>query len=241
LHGHGTPSQTGPASTLEIIENQQLSGGSSERNWGTRSGLPLRQPVPTPKTVEGGGHPRNTAEVTDVKNTKRGALLLIDFQQDFLAPNGRMPVDQSQVQPAIEAAHRAVDEASDKGDLILKIGNEFRQSDVIGNLFRHHAAIKGSIGAKWDGRIDPPEATYVPKWKSDAFCNPDLMALLEEEGVGQVRLTGLYAKACITATAKGGRKRGLSVQVIGDATACGSDKSRQAALDKLRRIGIKVL
>jgi nicotinamidase-related amidase len=168
-------------------------------------------------------------------------LLLIDFQEDFLAPGGRMPVDQSQVQPAMEAARRAVDEALDQGDLIVKIGNEFRQSNVIGNLFRHHAAMKDSRGAKWDGRIDPPEAMYVAKWRSDAFCNPDLVALLEEEGVGQVRLTGLYAKACITATAKGALKRGLSVQVIGDATACSSEKSRKAALDKLRRLGAEVL
>ena len=187
------------------------------------------------------GHSRNTARVTDTTNTKRRALLLIDFQEDFLAPGGRMPVDQHQVHGAIEAARGAVDEARDDGCLIVKIGNEFRHSDVIGNLFRHHAAIKGSPGAAWDCRIDPPEATYLPKWKSDAFCNPDLMALLNQERVGQVRLTGLYAKACVTATAKGARKRGLSVEVIGDATACSSDKSRQAALDKLRRIGIEVL
>ena len=90
----------------------------------------------------------------------------------------------------------------------MKIGNEFRHGDVIGNLFRHHAAMKGSPGATWDARIDPPEATYVPKWTSDAFCNPDLMALLKQERVGQVRLTGLYAKACVTATGQGGPQAG---------------------------------
>lgn len=214
--------------------------GHPPANGGTLSGFARRQPVTTRGTL-GIGHPRNTARVTDTTNTKRRALLLIDFQEDFLDPGGRMPVDQDQVHPAIEAARRAVDEARDDGCLIVKIGNEFRRSDVIGNLFRHHAAMKGSLGAAWDGRIDPPEATYVPKWKSDAFCNPDLVALLKQQRVDQVRLTGLYAKACVTATAKGGRKRGLSVQVIGDATACSSDKSRQAALDKLRRIGIEVL
>jgi nicotinamidase-related amidase len=188
-------------------------------------------------------HPTNhTGSVARAHATdRRRALLLIDFQEDFLAPGGRMPVDQDQVKPAIEAARRAVDEALDDGDLIVKIGNEFRQSDVIGNLLRHRAAMKDSLGARWDARIDPPVANYVPKWRADAFCNSDLMALLEEQGVGQVRLTGLYAKACITATAKGGRKRGSSVQVIGDATACSSEKSRQVALDKLRLIGIEVL
>jgi nicotinamidase-related amidase len=93
----------------------------------------------------------------------------------------------------------------------------------------------------WDGRIDPPGATYLPKWKSDAFCNPDLATLLEEVHVGQIALAGLYAKACVSATAKGAHKRGLSVQVIGEATACASDKSRQKALNKLRHIGIQVV
>jgi nicotinamidase-related amidase len=145
----------------------------------------------------------------------RGALLLIDFQEDFLAPKGRMPVDQGQVLPVLEAAHRAVEEAQLVEDLIVKIGNEFKPSDKVGNLFRHHAAMKDSQGAAWDNRIDPPGSTYLPKWRADAFCNPDLVALLEE--------------------------RGLSVQVIGQATACSSDRSRQVALGKLRRIGIVVV
>ena len=169
------------------------------------------------------------------------ALLLIDFQEDFLAPTGRMPVNQGQVQPAIAAAQHAVEEARRNGDLIVKIGNEFRPSDVIGNVFRHRAAVRGSLGVAWDDRIDPPGATYLPKWKSDAFCNPDLATLLEEAHVGQICVAGLYAKACVSATAKTAQKRGLSVQVIGDATACSSDKSRQNALDKLRGIGIAVV
>jgi nicotinamidase-related amidase len=74
--------------------------------------------------------------------------------------------------------------------------------------------MKGSLGVASDGRIDPPEATYVSKWRSDAFCNPDLMALLNEARVGQLRLAGLFTKACVSATAKAAHKRGLSVQVI---------------------------
>ena len=75
----------------------------------------------------------------------------------------------------------------------------------------------------------------------NAFCNPDLVTLLEQAHVGQIRLAGLYAKACVSATAKAAQKRGLSVQVIGEATACSSDKSRKDALDKLRGAGITVV
>ncbi len=152
-----------------------------------------------------------------------------------------MPVDQGQVQPVIEAARRAVAEAQADSHLIVMIGNEFRASDVIGNLLRRRAAVKGSAGAVWDDRVDAPGATYIPKWKANAFCNPDLAVLLEEKHVGHVRLAGLYTKACVSATAKGAQKRGLSVQVIGDATACSSDRSREVALNKLRRVGVEVV
>jgi len=179
--------------------------------------------------------------MSHVSDRRRRALLLIDFQEDFLAPGGRMPVDQRQVASVIAAAQQAVAEAQRDGDLIVKVGNEFRRSDVIGNAFRHRAAIEGSPGAAWDTRIDPSGATYVPKWKPDAFCNPGLEKVLEEAHVGQIRLAGLYAKACVSATARGALKRGFSVQVIGDATACSSDKSRQDALDKLRRKGIEIV
>jgi nicotinamidase-related amidase len=166
---------------------------------------------------------------------------LIDFQKDFLAPDGRMPVDQAQVEPLIVAAREAVDVAQADGDLIVKIGNEFRPSDYVGNLFRHHAAVKGSGGTAWDERIDPPGATYVPKWRSDAFCNPALESFLAEHDASEVQLTGVFAKACVSATAKSARKRGLSVAVIGAATACSTAASRESALDKLRRLGVRVV
>jgi len=179
--------------------------------------------------------------MAEPSDATRRALLLIDFQRDFLAPNGRMAVHQGQVDSLIQAAQKAIDEAQARGDLIVKIGNEYPRHDVVGNLFRHHAAIKGSDGAAWDGRVDAAGATYLPKWRSDAFCNPALAALLAEHDVSEVRLAGLYAKACVSATAKSARRRGLSVQVIADATACSSDESRAAALGKLRNLDVEVV
>lgn len=173
--------------------------------------------------------------------SRRRALLLIDFQHDFLGPDGRMPVEPRQVEPMIAAARGAVDAAQARGDLVLKVGNEFRRRNVMGNLLRHRAAIEGSAGCTWDSRLDPPGAPYLSKWRSSAFTNPALARLLEESQVGEVSLTGLYAKACISATARAAQRRGLSVRVIGDATACSSDESRRTALDKLHRIGIDIV
>ena len=43
-----------------------------------------------------------------IEPAPESALLLIDFQRDFLRPDGRMPVCQAQVAPVLVAAARAM-------------------------------------------------------------------------------------------------------------------------------------
>jgi nicotinamidase-related amidase len=170
----------------------------------------------------------------------RRALLLIDFQRDFLDGDGRMPVARNQVGPVLAATRVAVEQARADGDLIVKIGNEFRRSDWIGNVLRRHAAVAGSTGTAWDARADARGAAYLPKWRGSAYCNPVLQELLTREGVGHVTLCGLYARACVTATARAAMASGLRVTVLRDAVACRSDASREAALRQLARRGIEI-
>lgn len=170
-----------------------------------------------------------------------GALLLIDFQDDFLSDSGRMPVARHQVSGVIAAANAAVKRSQVAGDLILTIGNEFRPSDVVGNALRHHTATAGSPGTKWDPRLDVADAPYLAKWRGDAFCNPELCRVLEENRVQRITLAGLYARACITATAKGAMKRGLKVHLLVDAIACRSDASHDAAVKRMRKRGVQLV
>jgi nicotinamidase-related amidase len=165
----------------------------------------------------------------------RRALLLIDFQYDFLSDDGNMPVDRGQVQAVVQAARVAIGRAQGAGDLVIKIGNEFRPSDFIGNALRHRAAIAGSPGADWDPRVEAGDCVYVAKWKSNAFCNPKLSRLLEDGQIEQVCLSGMFARACVTATAKAAMAQGLQVQLLVDAIACKSNASRSAALARLAR------
>jgi nicotinamidase-related amidase len=170
----------------------------------------------------------------------RRALLLIDFQRDFLADDGRMPVARDQVAPVLSATRAAIAQARADGDLIVKVGNEFRRGDLIGNLLRRQAAVAGSPGTAWDARAEAPDARYLTKWKGSAYCNPALAQLLAHEDVRHVTLCGLYARACVTATAKAALASGLRVTVLRDAVACRSDASREAALRRLSRRGIEI-
>ena len=169
------------------------------------------------------------------------ALLLIDFQDDFLADNGRMPVARDQVGPVLAATRAAIAQAQARGDLIVQIGNEFKPHDLAGNLARRGAAIAGRPGTRWDPRFAAPDAVYVAKWKSDAFCNPALEKLLREHRIQEIAVAGLYAGACVAATAKAALARGFAVHVLGDAVACRSDASREAALGRIRGFGAQVI
>jgi maleamate amidohydrolase len=166
------------------------------------------------------------------------ALLLIDFQCDFLADDARMPVARDQVEPVMKATRAAVDRAKVRGDLVVLIGNEYKRRDFIGNVLRHHAAVAGSTGSKWDSRFEVDGAMYLPKWKADAFCNPSLRQILVDHGIQRVALAGLFAKACVSATAKSAKAQGFDVFLVQDAIACGSESSRATAIERLNSIGI---
>jgi nicotinamidase-related amidase len=168
------------------------------------------------------------------------ALLLIDFQRDFLDPHGRLPVAAHHVEPMIHAARRAVADRT-PDEIVVRIANEFPSKARIANAARRNAAIAGTPGAAWDPRLDFDEAHYVPKWKSDAFCNPRLGRLLMEQGIGEVTVAGLYARACVAATVKSALRRGLAVNVLAEGVACRSDATRRRALARLQDKGARLI
>jgi nicotinamidase-related amidase len=178
--------------------------------------------------------------VTNPPGKQKRALLLIDFQRDFLTASGRLPVAAGQVQPVIDAANRATARARADGAAVIAIGNEFRRRDWLGNLLRRFAALAGSDGARWDERVPRAGARYVAKWRGSAFCNPELDRLLRSENVGELELAGLYAGACVSATARDALKRGYRVAVLADAVADRSDAARSRALQRLERRGIAI-
>jgi nicotinamidase-related amidase len=165
------------------------------------------------------------------------ALFLIDFQRDFLTPDGKLPVAQYQVGPVIEAAARAKDLFLASGQPIVAIGNEFWRWDVL-NIFRRFASIAGSLGSKWDERLSIEGTPYFPKKGGSAFGNPALEPWLRERGVTALVLTGLQAKACVTATAKSALKKGFKVSTLDEAVACLTGQSKARALRKLHSMGV---
>lgn len=172
---------------------------------------------------------------------ENGALLLLDFQADFLDDEGRLPVCRSHVEPAVAAAADAIRAFRQRGRPVIAIGNEFHRGDFVRNLFRRHAALAGSSGARWDRRLPLEEAVYFPKWAASAFCNPELEPWLREQRIETLVIGGLMARACVTATAKAAIRKGFEVSLLGAAIACASDRTRARALARLEDQGVALI
>lgn len=167
------------------------------------------------------------------------ALLLIDFQRDFIHPEGRMPVHTEHMQPMFTHTRAALESARDAGWPIAAIVNAFHRWDP-GNLFRRFAAVEGSPGAALDDRMDLSDATVFSKRRGDAFSNPELHAWLQSQKVERVVLCGVYANGCVAATARGALKLGYRVTVLTDAIAAGSDAALERGIQRCARLGAQL-
>jgi nicotinamidase-related amidase len=169
------------------------------------------------------------------------ALLVIDIQKDFVGDQARMPVANHQIAPMIDNINTMIEKAKKAEMPIIYIGNEFEKTQFVSNWFRHNAAIKNSLGAELDERLLIVNDLYFSKKQGDALSNSRLVHYLEVNHIEHLMLTGLFAEGCITATAKGARRRNYKVTVIRDAVAGATDNKREKSLRRLASGGISIL
>lgn len=169
------------------------------------------------------------------------ALLLIDFQIDFLADSGRMPVGSENAEQVIATANRLIRLFEKRGWLIINVLSKFKKMDMIGNFFRNHAAIEGSDGCKTDPRLAPHNPTFLPKPKSSAFSNPYLVEYLKQKEIDHIVICGVYAEGCVRATALDARRAGLGVTLISDGVASDKIAKYNQALSQMQKKGVQVL
>jgi nicotinamidase-related amidase len=168
---------------------------------------------------------------------ERKAVLVLDLQRDFLEPTGRLPVARHQVDELIRTTNAVVEDAGQRGIPVIYVLNDFPRRDFVANVFRRWAALSGSRGAELDPRVRLQGQLRVPKHAADAFTNPELDRQLQKLGVKQVVILGVFANACVRATAQGALRKGYQVTVVRDGVAAGSDRSRDRALERLSRDG----
>jgi nicotinamidase-related amidase len=170
----------------------------------------------------------------------RTALVLIDFQNDYLRPEGRMAVAQNQVDPMLNAANAMIEAARKNAIDVIYVRDEFSRFEFVRNLLRNDAALRYEAGSALDPRLDGTAGVYFNKEHGDAFSNSEFGSHLEAHNLGNLIIAGVYAGGSAAATALDAIKRGYKVTVISDAIAGSNDEARDKALAELKGAGAQI-
>ncbi|GAA1093456.1 cysteine hydrolase [Nocardiopsis exhalans] len=201
-----------------------------------------------------------TGLITDVSGGLRplpaprgeAALLVIDVQRDFAAPD-RLPwlaeSDQDRITGAVERVAELVRAARSAGIRVVWVALEqdadepWESSLWLRGIAREpretrlaqEPCVAGTSGAEWFGVAPAPGEDVVVKRRYSAFHGTDLAERLRGHGVTWLAVCGLTADCCVDATVRDGFQLGFRTVVAADATAS-YDRDRHAhTLDVLGR------
>ncbi|MFF2793917.1 cysteine hydrolase family protein [Lysinibacillus xylanilyticus] len=169
------------------------------------------------------------------------ALLVLDIQNDYLSTQARMPVAKHQIESTLNCINDLIKRAEKSNVPILYIKNEFERMQLFTNFLRKFTALKGSKGAELDERLLIRDGPNFSKNEADAFSNPSLITYLNNNGINDLIVTGIFIEGCVTATVEGALARDFAVTVVEDAVAGATDLSKEAALIKLATQDILIL
>lgn len=178
----------------------------------------------------------------------RTALLVVDMQTDFAAPDGAMGragADLSAVPAALAAAQRLAGAARAAGVPVVFVGlmttpeddsaawaERLRRlgGDPAGDLALCRA---GTLGAAFVGPIPLVGEPVVAKLRYSGFFRTDLDAQLQRLGVDTLVIAGLATECCVDCTARDAFHLDYHVFLAADACAAYAPDLHEAALKSL--------
>ena len=182
----------------------------------------------------------------------RTAVLVIDCQVDFGAPDGEMArrgADMTAPQAALKKAAALVDAARQAGVPIVFVrllthpGGENRIAREA--KLRHHdhepdLCVEGSRGADFIGPLPQANDTIVSKTHFSAFARTGLADQLHAQGVDTLVLAGLTTECCVASSAWDGFEHDFHIFIAEDACAAYEDELHGHALKALALSGATV-
>ena len=187
---------------------------------------------------------RTLAEQVEPKHT---ALLIIDPQKDFCAPDGALArifrQDVSRIPDAAKRLNIFIQKARQAGVLVvwvrLVISDDKRRPNakaMRGDGDAIMVAREGSDGINWYSEIVQPLPTehIVTKWSYDAFADTELDLLLSSKGVKTLLFTGFATNVCVETTARDGYIKGYYVVLVSDCTEAYTRQEYESAVFNIK-------
>lgn len=156
------------------------------------------------------------------------ALLVIDIQNDFASPSGKLAKfgrDLSQVEPLIDNLEKLIKVAS-KANVLTLYTMQVYDRENLNDLQKEQYDLDGkaiTCDIDTDGykfyRISPPESETYVKYNFNAFSNQDLITRLKENNIKTLVITGMDTIYCIETAIRNGYDLGYKIVVPRDLVA----------------------
>ena len=178
----------------------------------------------------------------------RTALVIIDMQGDFAAPEGRLGqwgVDLSAVPPALEKAQALAEAARKAGAPVVFVGL-FTRPETDSGAWRERMRRRGGdpdsdsglcradeVGSDWYGPKPLPGEAVVEKARYSGFHDAPLDGVLKGLGVDTLVVAGLTTECCVDCTVRDAFHLDYHVFLASDACAAYEAEVHAASLKAL--------
>jgi ureidoacrylate peracid hydrolase len=170
----------------------------------------------------------------DKINPKETALIVIDMQFDFYAPDGKAakrgrPV--TKMQNIVKKLEKFTKEFINMGGLVIFTRFISGENITPKNLKKavekeggDFPCVKGSGGEEIYNIKVPKKAIIIDKPHYDAFAYTDLEKILKQNNIKNILISGIRTEVCVDATAKRSASEGYDTYIISDLAATYDDK-----------------
>lgn len=157
--------------------------------------------------------------------TGKNALLVIDMQNDYLWEQ-RKPQFSYDTAKLVSAVNQLIRQYHDNGCDVIYIRHIIQNLPTNRLLFGY--SIAGTPGADLYAGLEIVSELKFEKLFGDALTNRELRELIRRNAYEELHLCGLDEFGCVTATALGAAKRGISVKILRKGTATVLPKKKTA-------------
>ena len=177
---------------------------------------------------------------------KTTALLLIEFQNDFVSEGGAQhdAVKAVMAETNMLAHARAVTaEARRHGVAVLHAPISFAQGypeiprkpyGILAGIVQAQAFRKGTWGVEFADAMTPVDGDIVLEGKRglDCFASTNVDFILRQRGITDLAIAGFLTNCCVESTMRSAYERGFQVVTLTDCTATLSLEEQAATVEK---------
>lgn len=178
---------------------------------------------------------------------KNSALILIEYQNEWLSPQGKLNhlmKDRPQFERAIAASVEALNTARAAGLQVIHMGLRFSADHrELGGLGAAPHGLRGAIPRVGTFRIDEPGHLFHPSFNpredefvgagrvgASVFAGSNLDSFLRHQNIKKIYLMGFALHVCVLASVCHGHDLGYQVALLEECTSAFSQEQRDTLL-----------